>query len=145
MLYVYPARLDVHESTVIVSFREFPEAITEGVDRADALVQAADCLDVALLFRLKDGLAVPPPSRPRRNEVLVPASPGVAAKAALIRAFVESGISRTALARRMNVGETEVRRMLDPDHGTKLDRLDEGMRALGRRLAVGEQPADAAA
>src|SRR4051794_4618311 len=133
MQYVYPALLEKHPGTILVAFRDLPEAITEGHNRADAIAQAADCLDAALLFRLKDGEAIPSASRPRQGEILVPASPSVAAKVAFIRAFAEAGLTRVALAARLGVRETEVRRMLDPDHGTKLDRLDTGLRALGRR------------
>lgn len=144
MRYVYPASLEEHPDTVLVRFRDLPEAVTEGKTREDALAEAVDCLDMALLFRVKEKARVPAPSRAERGEVAVPASPSVAAKVAFIRAFAEAGITRVALAGRLGVRETEVRRMLDPDHGTKLDRLNEGMRALGRRLVVADQPADAA-
>jgi antitoxin HicB len=144
MLCVYPARLAKERNTIIVSFRDLPEALTEGKDRASALAAAVDCLDVALLFRLKEGAAIPDPSRARAGEVVVPASPSVAAKIAFVQAFAAAKITRTALAERLGLRETEVRRMLDPDHGTKLDRLDAAMRALGRRLVVTDQPADAA-
>ncbi len=145
MRYVYPARLEEHPGTILVAFRDLPEAITEGRDHADALAQATDCLDAALLFRLKDGEAIPSSSRPQRGEIPIPASPSVAAKVAFIRAFAEAGLTRVALAARLGVRETEIRRMLDPDHGTKLDRLDAGLRALGRRLVIADQEADAAA
>lgn len=144
MRYVYPARLRAHEGTVIVVFRDLPEAITEGGDRADALVQATDCLDSALLFRLKEGASIPQPSRVQRGEVAIPASPAVAAKAAFIRAFERAGVTRVALAASLGVRETEVRRMLDPDHGTKIDRLGEGMRSLGRTLVITDEAAEAA-
>jgi len=144
MQYVYPARLERQKGTVIVSFRDLPEAITEGRDRADALAQAIDCLDVALLFRMKEKTPLPAPSRPRRDEVLVPASPQVAAKVAFARAFADAGVTRVALAKRLGVRETEVRRMLDPDHGTRLERLNEGMRALDRQLVIADRTADAA-
>ena len=144
MKYVYPARFVQHKGTVLVSFRDFPEALTEGRTRADALVEATDCLDVATLFRIKEASPLPLPSRARRDEVLVAASPHVAAKAAFARAFSNSGLTRVALASILGVRETEVRRMLDPDHGTRLERLNEGMRALGRQLIVADQPADAA-
>jgi antitoxin HicB len=143
MRYIYAARLDAHRDTVTVSFRDFPEAITEGRDRNEAIAEAVDCLDTALLFRLKEGTAVPSPSRARPGETLVAASPSVAAKTAFARAFADAGLTRVALAARLGVRETEVRRMLDPDHGTKLDRLNDGMRALGRQLVVADQPADA--
>ena len=144
MRYIYPAHLQVHRDTIIVSFRDLPEAVTEGRDRAAAIAEAVDCLDAALLFRLKEGVAMPAPSRTRTDEVMVAASPSVAAKAAFARAFAVSGMTRVALAAQMGIRETEVRRMLDPDHGTKLDRLNEGMRALGRQFVIADQPADAA-
>ena len=144
MLCVYPARLTKERDTVIVTFRDLPEALTEGEDRAAALAAAVDCLDVALLFRLKEGAPMPASSRARAGEVPVPASPSVAAKVAFVQAFAAAKITRTALAGRLGLRETEIRRMLDPDHSTKLDRLDAAMRALGRRLVVTDQPADAA-
>ena len=68
MRYIYAARLDAHRDTVTVSFRDFPEAITEGRDRNEAIAEAVECLDTALLFRLKEGTAVPSPSRTRPGE-----------------------------------------------------------------------------
>ncbi len=144
MNYVYPARLEVHQGTILVSFRDLPEAVTEGSDRSEALAEAVDCLDTALLFRLKEKRPVPKPSQSKAGEVTVPASPSVAGKIAFIRAFEESGLTRVAMAERLGLRETEIRRMLDPDHMTKLDRLDLGLRALGRRLAIADRPADAA-
>jgi antitoxin HicB len=144
MQYIYPALLDDRGETIIVSFRDLPEAVTEGRTRGEALAEATDCLGVALLFRMKENSAIPLPSQPKPGEVLVPASPSVAAKVAFARAFSESGVTRVALARRLGLRETEIRRMLDPDHGTKLDRLGDGLRALGRNLVVSDQPADAA-
>lgn len=144
MRYVYPARIRAHEGTLIVTFRDLPEAITEGHDRGDTLVQATDCLDAALLFRLKEAASIPRPSRILRGDAAIPASPAVAAKAAFIQAFARAGVTRVELAARIGVGETEVRRMLDPDHGTKIDRLNDGMRALGRTLVITDEEAEAA-
>lgn len=141
MLYAFPVTLTSEDGTVIVRFRDLPEAITEGPTRAEALEAAVECLDVALLFRVKDGEAIPEPSAARQDEVAVAPSPAVAAKLALIAAFAESGLARAELARRLGVGETEARRMLDPNHPTKIDRLDKALRVLGRRLVVDVQAA----
>ncbi len=141
MRYVYPVKLDKGEGTVLARFRDLPEAVTEGPDRATALVAAAACLDAALRFRLKDGEPIPSPSEPKRGEILVPASPRVAAKAAFIAAFARSGLSRVALGAHLGLHEGEVRRMLDPVRATKLDRLDTALRALGRRLVITDEAA----
>lgn len=141
MRYEYPADLEAHPETVLVSFPDLPEAVTEGADRRAALVEALGCVDAAILFRLKEGAELPAPSALRRGQVMIAASPQVAAKAAFLRAFIDSGLTRVALAERIGLGENEVRRMLDPEHGTKIDRLNVGMKALGRRLVIADEAA----
>jgi len=141
MRYAYPARLEDHTGTILVYFPDFPEAVTEGTDRAAALLEAVDCLDAAILFRLKDRERLPEPSGAGRGLVLIPASPAVAAKAAFIRAFADSGLTRVALAERLGLAENEIRRMLDPEHGTKIDRLGDAMIALGRRFVLADEAA----
>ena len=59
-----------------------------------------------------------------------------AAKAALYVAMREAGVSKMELARRLGVDEKEVRRMLDPGHGSKLPRIAEAIEALGRHLRI---------
>jgi antitoxin HicB len=140
MRYAYPAKFAKSGDTILVTFRDLREANTFGNDRGDALASAIDCLDVALLFRLKDEKMVPEPSEPKRGEVVIPASPRVAAKVAFALAFNESGLTRVALAKRLGWAESEIRRLLDPNHATKLDRIDVALRALGRCLVVGDAP-----
>ena len=70
----YPERLDADETGVImVTFRDLPEAHTDGATEADALAEAKDCLDTVLAFRLKDGVAIPSPSPKEDGEVLIEA------------------------------------------------------------------------
>src|SRR5258706_10794752 len=71
--FVYPATLSPEKSGgVTVQFPDLPEAITSGKDRADAVAQAADCLDEAIAGRIVDGLEIPEPSASRRRQVPVP-------------------------------------------------------------------------
>jgi hypothetical protein len=60
----------------------------------------------------------------------------MAAKAALVLAFRDSGLSRLAFARRLGVDDKVVRRMLDPRHATAANRLHRALRLLGRELIV---------
>ena len=46
-----------------------------------------------------------------------------------------------SLAEELGLGETEIRRMLDPEHATKLDRLNQALQALGRKLVLGDMRA----
>ena len=60
----------------------------------------------------------------------------IALRAALYEAFRQAGMSQRRLARDLDVAESEVRRMLNPDHATKAATIDGAMRQLGKRLTV---------
>ena len=116
--------------------RDLPQLITDGATEAEALAMAADSLEVVVAHHMDTGEDLPPPSPAEAGEHLVPVPAAMAAKACVWRAWLASGISKSELARRLGLAESEVRRILDPDHATKIDRLDQAARALGGRLVV---------
>lgn len=135
--FTYPAKLlPEKKGQFTVRFPDLPEAITGGVNRADAIVQAADCLEEAIAGRIADGLEVPRPSASKANMALIPLSGSMSAKAALYLAMRESSLTKPELARRLNVDEKEVRRILDPRHPTKLPRIEQALRVLGKRIVI---------
>lgn len=48
----------------------------------------------------------------------------------------EQGLSKSDLARRMDLDEKEARRILDPKHSTKVPTLKRALHALGKRVEV---------
>ncbi len=118
----------------IARFPDVPEAVTEGADRSEALANAAEALEVALLLRMRDGEDLPEPKSAGRTMIGVSAP--AAAKLGFYMVFRQSQLSRSELARRLGKDEAEVRRMLDPDHSTKLASLDAAMRVMGKRLVI---------
>lgn len=139
--FLYPARFSRRTGAVLVRFLDLPEAITEGEDEADARAQAADCLEEAIAGRIRRGDAIPPPSRPQKNQHVIPVPAPTAAKAALYIALREAKISKVELASRLRCDEKEVRRLLDPRHPSKLPRIQEALAQLGKRLVVQMQAA----
>lgn len=126
------------EGGFIATFPDVPEALTEGATREEAIENAADALEVALLGRMKDGDNIPiPHTRPKGGGVVVHVSAQASAKLAFYAAFRQSGLTQSALARKIGKDEAEVRRMLDPYHATKLPALDEALHALGQRFVLG--------
>lgn len=133
----YPCKLEPNgEGGYVALFPDLPEALTEGASRDEALANAADALEVALLGRMKDGDEVPAASGTSRGEIAVYVPAQAAAKLALYVAFRESGLSQSALGRKLGKDEAEIRRMLDPYHATKLPPLEEALLALGKRLII---------
>ena len=137
MRFTCPARLQRHsDGEIVVSFRDLPERLTSGADEGEALTEAADALEEAMAGRINRVDTIPAPSARLADEQLVAVPPVTAAKAALALALRDSGLTRVALAERLGVNEKEVRRMLDPRHGTAIGRIDMALRALGQELVV---------
>jgi antitoxin HicB len=136
--FVYPARFEPGDKpgVLVITFRDFPEAITQGKGEKDALWQAADCLEEAIAGRIAGGRAIPKASRAARGERLIPVPAPMAAKAALYLAMAEAGMTNVQLARKLGCDEKEVRRMLDPRHPTKLPRIKEALDVFGKSLVV---------
>lgn len=138
----YPATLTPEpKGCFTVQFPDIPEAITSGKGLEHALSQAADCLGVALAGRLSDGTAIPRPSKARRSHHLVEVPVHVAVKVALGMALSEAGLTKSEFARRLGVSETVVRRLLDPRHASKAEKLRAALAALGKRLIVSVEAA----
>jgi antitoxin HicB len=119
-----------------VRFPDLPEALTGGIDFEDTLAQAADCLAEAIAGRIARGDEIPIPSRVKRDQHPVSVPLYLAPKLALYLALRESGMPNTELAKRLGVSETVVRRMLDPKHNTKAERIQAALGALGKRIVV---------
>lgn len=134
----YPVTLtpDEADGGFVVTFRDVPEAITQGDDTADALVQAADALDEAMAGRIRRGDPIPEPSAPEPGQTLIPVPALTAAKAALYLALQDAGINKSELAVRLGCDEKEVRRLLDPKHSSKLSGIQRALAALGKGIAV---------
>jgi antitoxin HicB len=120
----------------VVSFPDFPGCHTDGKDLQEAAEEAMDCLGSVLASRIVEKLEIPPASPLKRGQRLVPVPLWIAGKLALYLAIKEKRISNSELARRLGVRETVVRRMLNPQHETKSEKLQAALEVLGKRITV---------
>lgn len=131
--YSYAATLiPSEEGGYTVTFRDWPEAITQGDSVEESLAEASDCLAEAISARIDDSREMPKASDIQRNEYRVIVPLQIALKAALYEAIRESGLANTQLGEKLGKDEKEIRRMLDPHHGTKLPTLEMALKALGK-------------
>ena len=89
-----------------------------------------------LAGRIARGDEIPPPSKPKRGQRLIGVPLYLAPKPALSLAMRERRIPNTELAKRLGVSETVVRRMLNPRHATKPEKIQAALFALGKRIVV---------
>ena len=135
--YNYPAEIERDEDgRHVVTFPDFGWGATDGATRDEALAEARDLLRELIAATMREGKDLPVPTRATaRRPLVVPPVP-IALKAALYEAFRDAGVSQRGLARDLGVGESEVRRMLNPDHATKSNTIDGALRSLGKSVNV---------
>jgi len=134
----FPARFERQpEGGYTVTFRDVPEAITQGDTLEEAQDEAADALLTALDFYFEDRRPVPEPSPARRGERLVAVPASAAAKVELLNAVLATKIRPADLARALGVKPQEVTRLLDLRHATKIDAIAAALKALGYELELG--------
>ena len=141
MKLAYPVEIEQDdEGWFLVTFPDVPEAATDDRDRDTAMEAAFDALLAALGGYVETRLPIPEPS-PAHGRSLIPLPPLIAAKLALHQALVEADITNSELARRMGASETIVRRLLDLDHASKIERIADALDQLGRRLVISVEAA----
>lgn len=132
----YPAHFEPDTVGFVVTFRDIPEAITQGDDEAEAMAMAQDALLTALDFYFDDGRPVPAPSPALPGERMVALPLGAAAKVMLLNELSAQGVRPAELARRMGVKPQEVTRVLNLHHATKIDTVATALAALGKELQL---------
>ena len=138
MQYTYPVILteDKDDGGYVVTCRDLPEAITQGDTIEEALEAAADALDETLCGCINHGRDIPEPSAKQTGEHLISVPVTTALKAVAYTRFRASGQTKVALAKSLDMKESEVRRILDPRHGTKAATLERFIRSLGGDVLV---------
>jgi len=137
-LCVWRARITRDEDgRYLVKFPEFPEALTDGATKAEALTNAADALSETLMQRLKRNEPILAPRAAGRGEYQVAPDPTVAMKLALHEVVRDVKAPTAELARRLEIDEKEARRLLDPRFPSKAPRLAAALRAMDTIVTIG--------
>ena len=133
----YAAKLSsAEEGGFVVTFRDIPEAITQGDDEKEALAMAKDALITSMDFYFEDKRQVPAASAQEDDEVCIALPVSVASKVLLLNEMIAQGVTASELARRMGTIPQEINRLIDLNHTTKIDRVAQALEALGKRLEV---------
>jgi antitoxin HicB len=140
MQQAYPVTLTKDGSNSIAEFPDVPEAITVGTDKDNALKWAQDALVVALSGYLDERKDIPRPSKPKAGQDTVVLPPVIAAKLAIYQAMRDQKMTQSKLAERLHCDTRQVRRLLDLDHHSRMDFIDDALHELGKRLVIDIQP-----
>lgn len=133
----FPALLEAQsDGGFCVTFRDIPEAITQGDNLEDAKKEAINALITAIEFHFEDNRKVPEPSAPKEGEILISLPPSVEAKVMLLNLMLQEHKRPVDLARALHVKPQIVTRIMDVHHATKIDTLAAAFQAFGRQLDI---------
>jgi antitoxin HicB len=126
------------EGGYTVTFPEIGIGATYGATMEEAMAQAEDMLEEAVLGLMAHGEEIPLPAPPTedgiRAEIALPAL--TAAKLEAYRAMRAAGLNKSQLAARLGWQPSQVTRLFDGRHLSRLDQIEAALAALGRRLVV---------
>jgi antitoxin HicB len=135
--FTYPAKFRAgSDGRVLVEFVDLPRVSTDGKDHHEAMEEAMDVLGSELSFRLSGREDIPAPSALKRGHRMVPVPLWLAPKLALYLAMRDQEVNNSELARRLGVHERVIRRMLDPQHATKAEKIQAALAPLGKQMTV---------
>ncbi len=135
MRYAYPYETEKDGVTIVVSFPDIPGALTQVQtgEEFDSVVR--DCL-VAALGGYAELRQIPPRPSAAHGRSTVTLNVLLSAKLALLIAMIEAGLTNVQLAHMLNVNEKVVRRLLDPDHVSRIEKLESALACFNQRLDV---------
>jgi antitoxin HicB len=134
----YPVTLTPEKGVggFVVTFRDIPEAITQGETVEEALAMAAEALELSMDLYFEDKRAVPMPSLAKRRQHVVELPASVTAKVLLLNEMIHQRVRPAELARRLGTTPQEVNRLTNIRHTSKIDRIAGALKALGKTLEI---------
>ena len=127
---------DQEDGGYVVSFRDIPEAITQGDTVNEALSMAKEALALAIEFYFDYKRMVPVPSKPKRGQHLVELSASLSAKILLLNEMLAQNIRPAELARRLKTTPQEINRLTNLRHTSRIDGIAAALQAMGRQLEI---------
>jgi antitoxin HicB len=133
----YPAKFAPENDAINVTFPDLPEAITCGYSEPEAMEYAVDALETILSEYIKRRREIPNPRKAKGKGMRLVVLPALAeAKVQLYEAMRSQGVRKADLARRIGWHKSQMDRLLDLTHASRLDQIEAALKGLHMRLAV---------
>ncbi len=121
----------------VITFPDFAKGASQAESEEEAREMAEDLLVTLIGLWIKDQDALPKPGRLRgKNIRAIEVPPLVAAKAELYEAMRAQNIRKADLAKRLGIPRQEIERLLNVQHNTRFDRIQDALAAVGKRLVL---------
>ena len=130
------------EGSVTITFPDFGWGVSQGDTAEQARQMSEALLETLIQEHIDKGDELPRPGRhPGRKYHLVTLSALKNAKAELYNVFRSSGMRKAELARRLGIPKTNVDRLFDLRHRSRMDQMEAAFAALNKRLKLAVEDA----
>ena len=141
-MYSYPALFVPEKRGFVVTVPNIPEVVTEGDSVEEATEFAIDAIEVVLGEYMRRQSPIPKPSGRKGKFVRSVELPLLTqAKLSLYSAMLDLGVRKADLARRLGISKSQVERLLDLQHSSRLEQIESAFRVLKKRLGLSVQDA----
>lgn len=133
----YRLQLEPDGETLLVRSADFPELVSFGESRDDALFRGAQALEEAIAARMAHGEEIPPPMDRADGADCVELPVMTALKSALYMQLRSRNLTRADLQRMMQLPHREqVDRLLRLDHNSHIETVIQAFRVLGSPVEI---------
>lgn len=136
-MYEYPIICREDVGSWWSSCPDIPEAHSAGDSSGELLANAVEGLTLALTIYVDQGRPIPPASALRdgwTTTVKLPVQ--TVAKIVLWNELCAQGMRVADLGRKLGLSHTVASRLVDFEHNSKIEQVENALRALGKRLTV---------
>jgi antitoxin HicB len=133
----YPAKFAPEGDAFNITFPDFPEAITCGYSEEEAMEYAEAALATVLSIYMDRKQDLPKASSLRGKHLRIVRLPALQeAKISLYQAMRNARLRKADLARRLGWQKSQVDRLLDLKHASRLNQIEQALLVLRKRLVI---------
>lgn len=119
-----------------ISYRDFNDLYSTALTEDDIELEAKDGLTAFIAELIESRIPVPAPSVGETDDITVHLPVLTCLKIALHNAMINTGTRKADLARKLNQKGPQIDRLLDVDHASKVETLEQALYLLGYEVSV---------
>ncbi|QTF10458.1 hypothetical protein HC231_22950 [Brenneria izadpanahii] len=144
-MFNYPALVSFDEDSgqYEILYRDFKNLTSTAFTEEDIVLEAARWLTEIIGEYIDSRIPIPQPSALQHDEIRIHLPVLVNLKAALHNAMIQTGTRKADLARKLNQKGPQIDRLLDVNHASKIETLEQALYLLGYEVSVSVAELDA--
>ena len=119
-----------------ISYRDFSDLYSSALTEDDIELEAKDGLTAFIAEQIEARIPIPAPSPAEASEITIHLPVLTCLKIALHNAMINTGTRKVDLARKLNQKGPQIDRLLDVEHASKVETLEQALYLLGYEVSV---------